>query len=588
MELAYIWVSEFRNIINQGFNISSKYIFKHDSQRNILNVEKNPRHIPDFFGPDISNITGIIGQNASGKTNLLELILYTIDGGNTKIGKPFFVIYENGNGLIGYEHKLKDTPKCNQVITFKPYKSKVNLKSVFLSNTFDGRDHNFGKSVFNGSINKLLTVQFGTNVLKNIKDETSWQIEFFRSKAFSELEKAEQETNPNSRFRLRPEHLLISTPSWNNIIKRAKYFDQEIAKSLKNHQYDDLTNFCRNFRRKITDGNFKENKSNVCLLYFTAFLVYLDLILNAFQNTFMSKQGLQNLWLNNQINNTEESTIEIIIEKLAIGKLANESLDRIFQFITEDFSEETKAFFKINQEAINFLNKLPTYEASEIKISSEGAYNDRRINYKLSYNDRIEAFLIDYFKASSNENLTLKVDWLGISSGHKAFISLFSRIYNMNEKGSGKNLLICIDEGDLYFHPKWQTEFVYKLIRVLPKMFEKKFLQLILTTHSPFLVSDLPKYNLLFLEKDFEGNCKILDKSNEEFETFGGNIGELYLDAFFLKDRLISYFAALKIRSLIDKIKTNKPLMNEENILLCIIGNKLLKNSIENLIHDKT
>lgn len=581
MELAYLWVSEFRNIKDQGFNISSKYIFSYDQLNNDLGVKKNPRHIPDFFGPDISNITGIIGQNASGKTNLLELILYTIDGGNTRIAKEFFVVYDTGEGLIGYTYKI-ETPKCNLNIDFKPYKSKLTLKSVFLSNTFDGREHNFGKSVFNGSINKLLTVQFGTNVFKNIKDETSRQINFFKSNAFAELENVEQETNPNSRFRLRPEHLLISTPSWNNIITRAKNFDKKAAKIFKNNEYDTLANLCGIFRRKIA-----QSKSKMCLFYFTAFLVYMDLILNDFQNAFMSEKSLRNRRLSNQMNYTEESNIEAIIEKLAIGELADKSLIGMFQFITEEFTEKTKLFQKINQEAINFLNTLPSYEVSELEISSEGAYNDRRINYKLAYNDRIETFLIDYFKSSSNQNLTLKVDWLGISSGHKAFISLFSRIYDLNEKVSSKNLLICIDEGDLYFHPKWQTEFLYKLIRVLPKIYKNQSLQLILTTHSPFLVSDLPKDNLLFLEKDHECNCRVLDKSGEEFETFGGNIGELYLDAFFLKGSLVSYFAATKIKQLIKKVRKQGKLDKEDEILTSLIGEDLIKLQLRKIVDDK-
>lgn len=581
MVLAYLWVSEFRNIKNQGFNISSKYFFKYDFQQNQLIVEENKRYIEDFFGLDISNITGIIGQNASGKTNLLELILYAIDGGNTKIAKSFFVVFETIDGLRGFEYHLKKTPQCNLDIDFKPYKSKINLKSVFLSNTFDGRDHNFGKSVFNGSMNKLLQVQIGTNVHKNIKHEVSKQLDFFNSQAFDELEKLEKEMNPDLRFDLRPEHVLITTPTWSNILSRAKKFDGNLKKVYKEQYENELVVFCRNFREKVSKIN-----SDKSLIYYTAFLVFIDFILNSFQSLFKKETDLINTRFGEHFD-WNSLTIEAKFKELGVGKLKDQKINEIFNHIVDFFSIQKQTNFSFTKKQIDFFKDLSSYNLTVIEISKEGVYQDRKSVFKLRLTKNLEDFLKAYFSATTNLNLTLKIDWLGISSGHKAFISLFSRIHAMDDRITGNNLLLCIDEGDLYFHPKWQTEFVYKLINVMPYIFEKRHIQFILTTHSPFLASDLPKDNLIFLEKDSEGNCRVHDKSNEDFETFGGNIGELYLDAFFLKNRLISYFAASKIRDLIDKVKSNMPLKNKEKILLSLIGNKLLKNSIENLTHDK-
>jgi hypothetical protein len=146
--------------------------------------------------------------------------------------------------------------------------------------------------------------------------------------------------------------------------------------------------------------------------------------------------------------------------------------------------------------------------------------------------------------------------------------------------------LICIDEGDLYFHPKWQTEFLFKLINILPKLLDKNC-QIFLTTHSPFLVSDLPKSNLLFVQKDQDGNLSVIPKEQIEGETFGGNIGELYLDAFFMQGSLISHFAASKIQAIVDKVKDNKTqLTNEDRILIDEIGEQLIKLQIKKILND--
>jgi len=581
MELAFIWIEKFRNIEIQGFNISSKYFFRYDHQRNYLKVEKNPRYIPDFFGPEISNITGIIGQNASGKTNLLELILYTIDGGKTKIKNPFLIVFENNGSLLGYHHGIVNDPKSNWQINFIIYQKKVLLKSIFISNTFDGRDHNFGKSVFNGSLNNLITVSFGPSVQKNIKNEVIKQLAFFKSTAFKILENVEKETNPDSNFRLLPEHVLITSPTWNNIKSRAKKFDENVKQSLKLKEYNDLTSFCQSFRSKIT-----ENKSKMAINYFAAFLIYLDFVFHDFQANFMTTRNLINEEFKGFLFDTDAYSFQEKLNKLGIDKIKNERIDEVFKFLTESFSKPPINDLRISEEKLYFLESLPNYQLVTLDYLFEGVNEDRKALYLLQLTPMLEEFLSDYYSASANQYLTLKIDWIGISSGHKAFISLFSRIHEIEDLITSKNILICIDEGDLYFHPKWQTEFVYKLIKVLPLIFERRTIQLILSTHSPFLVSDLPKENLIFLKKDSEGNCKVQDKSNEDFETFGGNIGELYLDAFFLKGSLVSYFAATKIKDLIKKVREQGKFDKEDEILTSLIGEEIIRLQLRKMRDD--
>lgn len=98
-----------------------------------------------------------------------------------------------------------------------------------------------------------------------------------------------------------------------------------------------------------------------------------------------------------------------------------------------------------------------------------------------------------------------------------------------------------------------------------------------LTTNSPFLISDLPKNNLLFLEKDHNDKLYVIPNEMIEVKTFGGNIGELYLDAFFMLDSLISSFAECKIREIIDKINNKEQSISKENrILINEISDELI------------
>ncbi len=66
MELSFVWVEEFRNIRDQSFNLSSKYELSYNTDDNWLEINDNAKFIPEFFGGDITNVTGIVGENGAG------------------------------------------------------------------------------------------------------------------------------------------------------------------------------------------------------------------------------------------------------------------------------------------------------------------------------------------------------------------------------------------------------------------------------------------------------------------------------------------------------------------------------------------
>ena len=55
--------------------------------------------------------------------------------------------------------------------------------------------------------------------------------------------------------------------------------------------------------------------------------------------------------------------------------------------------------------------------------------------------------------------------------------------------------------------------------------------QLIITTHSPIILSDIPKNHVIFMNKDESGNV-ITNDLDSHGKTFGGNIFDLYNDSF--------------------------------------------------------
>ena len=79
MELVYLWVENYKNIKNQGFNFSPR--FECEFKDGVLTICdkkkkecKNNEYLENFFGKNI-NITTIVGENGTGKSNVFEIII---------------------------------------------------------------------------------------------------------------------------------------------------------------------------------------------------------------------------------------------------------------------------------------------------------------------------------------------------------------------------------------------------------------------------------------------------------------------------------------------------------------------------------
>lgn len=174
-------------------------------------------------------------------------------------------------------------------------------------------------------------------------------------------------------------------------------------------------------------------------------------------------------------------------------------------------------------------------------------------------------FTIKVKNDKENKNSSSEMNTL--SSGEQHLVhttqSVLYHILNVNSvhnSNSGKKkyhyINIIFDEIELYFHPEYQRRFVFELLEKL-KGIEKKIkgiikgINVLFCTHSPFILSDIPKQNVLFL-----GNGDMENKN-----TFAGNISTMLSSSFFMKESLIGEFAKNKIEQLLEKLNQQK----EEN-----------------------
>lgn len=90
MELVYLWVDSYKNIEKQGFNISPKFECKYDDKNKKITISKKGGYISIF--PDNINITAIVGENGSGKSNVLKA-LFQNDDHSSAYDKLWYILY---------------------------------------------------------------------------------------------------------------------------------------------------------------------------------------------------------------------------------------------------------------------------------------------------------------------------------------------------------------------------------------------------------------------------------------------------------------------------------------------------------------
>ena len=153
-----------------------------------------------------------------------------------------------------------------------------------------------------------------------------------------------------------------------------------------------------------------------------------------------------------------------------------------------------------------------------------------------------------------------------LSSGETDLLKFYSRLYDASWLQSNKfgNIkppqTVLIDEAENSYHPEWQRQFVSRLLKFLHALYlrnkgtenETEY-QVVLTTHSPILLSDIPRMCINYLEKD--SKTGMVSVSTNQPETFGTNVFDLYRNAFFLHNGMVGEFASERLTKLQKSIK---------------------------------
>lgn len=152
-----------------------------------------------------------------------------------------------------------------------------------------------------------------------------------------------------------------------------------------------------------------------------------------------------------------------------------------------------------------------------------------------------------------------------MSSGQKQMLyQLSTLIYHLhNIKSVPKNQVhyyqvsIVLDEIEVCFHPEYQRMFINRLLEILMDKLHLNDafgIHILMTTHSPFILSDIPSELISYMEKGHQLSYQELEERKIR-KPMAGNISELLHQSFFLHDGFIGEYARRKILSLVKYLK---------------------------------
>ena len=569
MRLAAIYIYDhFLFEESKTINFGSKYNYEILSDGNLCSIKRteNLLFIPDFYAENtLVNISAIVGTNGVGKTSILKEITNLFA---SKYGSKSVIIFEDNDEMI-----VHNTGYDKKIITQIKYKHQtIDLQTIYYSpfldfkEQFSGIDLSFDKLLFS-DLDNIEKVREGNErviPMERLKQKNSKRIRNLKNSEYAEsISKIFDFPDDNL-------HRVTFTRYMIKAVEQEVDFDNTPMdfRYLLNELFLKIRQESKNFSRGVNNDIERfELQKNLYKNYLLMDVFCLLVSLMELKNTYLSEGHLKlisygeqknlikklnafellKFWLNNYNyskgkleplpNNEVINLLDFVYEYLDKIKCDKFGRSELFDWSGKNLyfdSENLDKLFLLDKALIN---KLPTYY-SKTGIKDEVYYTQLP---ELSHFVNLEP---------SSRNL---------SSGETAMLNLFSRIFdyfdnrllNIKTEKKHQNYLLLLDEADLGFHPQWKKNFVTILITFIKDFFAKigSNVQIVFTTHDPLTLSDLPNYNIIYLNKDIYGKSEIMkyDDFSRPVKSFAANITELLADSFFVKEGLIGKFASDKI-----------------------------------------
>ena len=550
MKLIYCYIEHFRNIENQDVSLSDEFDCRYrDSKIFIEKREKNPLMDYIYDNGFMSNLRIIVGKTGSGKTNFLQLI--GMDWWNRKStadGDAYLLLYKmhNENDFFVEEVGLGNKTRA-YCFTYDFDKHEI-LK--YIPAAYDDHEDTY-------IINAFDRYAFASCPYDNVRQEQMFDNNQFIPRKITQYGKSsvsmeceflkEYLSHFSEKSIKRRVSFVIGWKNWQNKIQSD--LDEKLIKR-EYWTYKDRAEEQRdkNFRNGQYNKPIEYNKKSTPKSRFihdlmVDFAIYLrkwaELVEYEFPKKYYPYTGI---------------VYDLGIEdprELPDGKKMGilKRIDWLCQYIdyhTDEITSNRGLVWQIGSDIRNLFHLLGKMDD---KYFTDTEFTipvmDIDVNGKTVMRDvfeRMEQYRPDQIGVFTE--CLLPYHWSYVSSGEYQYAKIWGvleeygvrvKMMTQGQKYSEAiqpNLILLLDEPENYMHPEMCRTFIRNLNVLLSKRNPNTELQVLISTHSPFMLSDVMASQVIKMDYDENGKC-VISESKKPY--YAANIHSIMADGFFLE-----------------------------------------------------
>lgn len=550
MKLIYCYIEHFRNIENQDVSLSNEFDCRYrDSKIFIEKREKNPLMDYIYDNGFMSNLRIIVGKTGSGKTNFLQLI--GMDWWNRKStadGDAYLLLYKmhNENDFFVEEVGLGNKTRA-YCFTYDFDKHEI-LK--YIPAAYDDHEDTY-------IINAFDRYAFASCPYDNVRQEQMFDNNQFIPRKITQYGKSsvsmeceflkEYLSHFSEKSIKRRVSFVIGWKNWQNkiqsdldekLIKREYWTYKDRAeeqrdKNFRNGQYN----------KPIEYDKKSTPKSRFIHDLMVDFAIYLrkwaELVEYEFPEKYYPYTGI---------------VYDLGIEdprELPDGKKMGilKRIDWLCQYIdyhTDEITSNRGLVWQIGsdiRDLFHLLGKMDDKYFTDTEFTIP--VMDIDVNGKTVMRDvfeRMEQYRPDQIGVFTE--CLLPYHWSYVSSGEYQYAKIWGvleeygvrvKMMTQGQKYSEAiqpNLILLLDEPENYMHPEMCRTFIRNLNILLSKRNPNTELQVLISTHSPFMLSDVMASQVIKMDYDENGKC-VISESKKPY--YAANIHSIMADGFFLE-----------------------------------------------------